>query len=102
MKGVGFEPTPTKSLVPEHGPLTNQSFCLYIVTSIRACRLVILTTCVQNSSSNSFFSNVNKMTGVGLEPMQPKCLVPKTSALEHSAILPVYCDINVIHQGSRY
>ena len=30
-----------------------------------------------------------KLTGVGFEPTPPKRLVPKTSALDHSAIQPI-------------
>ena len=33
-------------------------------------------------------SKQNKMTGVGFEPTPPQRLVPKTSALNHSAIQP--------------
>ncbi len=42
------------------------------------------------------------MTGVGLEPTQPKGLLTKTSALNHSAILPVCIVVKSIHDGSRY
>ena len=30
------------------------------------------------------------MTDVGFEPTHPKILVPKTSALDHSAIRPIF------------
>ena len=42
------------------------------------------------------------MTGVGFEPTPPKRLVPKTSALDHSAILPVCCVVNGMDDGRRY
>ena len=32
------------------------------------------------------------MTGVGFEPTPPKRLVPKTSALDHSATQPDHCE----------
>jgi hypothetical protein len=34
-----------------------------------------------------------KVTGVGFEPTPPKRLVPKTSALDHSAIQPSYASL---------
>ena len=42
------------------------------------------------------------MTGVGLESLPPKWLVTKTSSLDHSAVLPVCCVVNSIHDVSRY
>ena len=42
------------------------------------------------------------VTGVGFEPTPPKRLVPKTSALDHSAILPVCCVVNSMNDGRRY
>ncbi len=42
------------------------------------------------------------MTGVELEPMQPKCLVSQTSALDHSAILPVCFTINAMDDVRKY
>ena len=41
------------------------------------------------------------MTGVGLEPTPPKWLVPKTSALDHSATLPIFREINFERNSVR-
>ncbi len=46
--------------------------------------------------------NVNKITEVVLEPTPPKWFVSQTSALDHSAILPVCNVVNSIHEGSGY
>ena len=35
--------------------------------------------------------NAKSLTGVGFEPTPPERLVPKTSALDHSAIQPCLC-----------
>ncbi len=42
------------------------------------------------------------MTAVELEPTRPKCLVPYTRALEHSAILSLCCVVNSTDDGKRY
>ncbi len=42
------------------------------------------------------------MTGVGLEPTPPNRLVRKTSALDHSVILPVCCVVNEMDDCKRY
>ena len=39
------------------------------------------------------------MTEEGFEPSPPKRLVPKTSALDHSAIQPMMIKQNVLLQG---
>ncbi len=42
------------------------------------------------------------MTVVGLEPTPEKWLVPLSSALDHSAILPVCFVVNSMDDGRRY
>ena len=41
-----------------------------------------------------------RMTGAGFEPAQPKLLVPKTSALDHSAIQPLVGNKRCLHRDS--
>ncbi len=57
---------------------------------------------VQNKRKNTFLRNVNKMTGVGLDPMPLKCLVPKFSTSFNSAILPECFEVNSVDDGQRY
>ena len=53
--------------------LSIESYVNYVITKREIC---------------SHKSNV--LTGAGFEPAPPKWLVPETSALDHSAILPLY------------
>ncbi len=57
---------------------------------------------VQNKGNTTFFSNVKKMTGEGLQPIPLKWLVPKISTSYHSAILPVCFLVNIIDDCRRY
>ncbi len=83
-------------------PHTTSPSGLYVLFSI-AWIMVEDTVCrCSNKGQNTTYRNVNNMTGTGLEPKQPEWLVPETSALDHSAILPVFWMINSMNDGKTY
>ena len=83
-------------------PHTTSPSWLYVLFSI-AWIMVEDTVCrCSNKGKNTTYRNVNNMTGTGLEPKQPEWLVPETSALDHSVILPVYFRVISMKDGKTY
>ncbi|GIY12864.1 hypothetical protein CEXT_329031 [Caerostris extrusa] len=82
MAAVGFEPTPPQRLVPKTSALDHSA------TLPTSAPLGLKEN--QNSSISSFEQKKSRlcMAAVGFEPTPPQRLVPKTSALDHSATLP--------------
>ena len=102
MKGLGLEPHHRSDRLLKPAPHTTSPSWLYVLFSI-AWIMVEDTVCrCSNKGKNTTYRNVNNMTGTGLEPKPPEWLVPETSALDHSAILPVYWMINSMNDGKTY
>ncbi|GFV65554.1 hypothetical protein TNCV_778401 [Trichonephila clavipes] len=91
LAAVGFEPTPTMRLVPKTSALDHSA------TLPQHC--LIDYEMYYISDQFTFKRDKKKMrfkilAAVGFEPTPTMRLVPKTSALDHSATLPQHCLID--------
>ena len=92
---MGFEPTPTfvdqKALCLYSGKLTLESGALDH-SAILTLKVQPVGLLLPMALSLTVFPLKRYLAAVGFEPTPPKRLVPKTSALDHSATLPLHLE----------
>ncbi|KAK6758505.1 hypothetical protein RB195_015994 [Necator americanus] len=87
---VGFEPTPPKGLVPKTSALDRSAISPYILVEGSSSNGIPRFSTVPHACQNSHEAPglTKTVDESGFEPTPPKGLVPKTSALDRSAISP--------------